>query len=171
MKDVYIEFTRPKSKPLPLFSWAIRLVENTEYSHVRLRWETSWGTQAVYEASGTSVKFLGDLAIQQNPATLLHSFKVTLDDIQYRRLLKLCMDNAGLDYGYLQILGMLLVKLFFLKRNPLSRGRKSQVCSEIVGRFLQEILKIGNNLELDIAGPKDIYSVLEENTNIVKVIK
>jgi len=166
MREIYIEFTRPKNKLFPFFSWAIRAVEGTSYSHVRLYWTTSWKTGTVYEASGTTVKFKGDLAIKESPVDIMHSYKVELNDIQYRQLLKLCMDNAGVNYGYKQIFGILLVKVFGLKKNPLSQGRKSQVCSEVVGRFLQEILNVGHSLNLDTAGPKDIQLTLEENPNI-----
>ena len=56
---------------------------------------------------------------------------------------------------------ILLVHVFGLGKNPLSEGRKSQVCSEIVGVFLQEILGFGKHINLDTAGPKDIKEVLD----------
>lgn len=156
---VYIEFTRPlKCKPL---SYLIRMIEGTKYSHVRLRLN-----DIVYEASGTSVHFKGKLAQNYLPTEILHSYKFDLSQQEYAKLLKLCMDNAGIEYGYKQLIGILLVRMFKLKKNPFSDGRKSQVCSEIVGRFLKEILQIGNKLDLDIAGPKAIKEVLDNNNNI-----
>ena len=73
-KLVFIEFTRPKSWLNPL-SWLIRLVECTPYSHVRLSWINSVGVPVVYEASGTSVKFLGPLALVDNPVIITHAYK------------------------------------------------------------------------------------------------
>lgn len=163
---IYIEFTRPSKKLFPFFSWGIRAVENTTYSHVRLRWINSWGAEMVYEASGTTVKFIGPVALEDLHVKVLHSYKLELTDEQYKQLLQLCIENAGVNYGYKQIFGILLVKLFRLKKNPLSEGRKSQVCSEIVGRFLQEVLDIGQDLELDIAGPKAIQLTLENNPSV-----
>lgn len=169
MRTVYIEFTRPKTnKPL---SCAIMAVEGTKYSHVRLRWKTSWGAETVYEASGVSVKFVGPVAMQERPVEVIHSYALQLSDEQYKALLRLCIEYSGLSYGTLQLVGILLVRVFGLVKNPLSRGRKSQVCSEIVGVFLQDILGIGRQLNLDIAGPRDIQKVLEDtlSSNVVSL--
>lgn len=158
-KQVNIEFTRPKGRLLPLFSWLIRALECTKYSHVRLSWTNSTGVPVVYEASGTSLKFIGPLAA--NRVEVIKTYPVYVDRDGYRRLIKLCMTYAGLDYGVKQLLGILFVKLFKLKKNPLSQGRKSQVCSEIVGRFLEEAMGWKTGLDLDTAGPKDIQTFLE----------
>jgi len=152
---VNIEFTKPKNPNI--LSRIISLIEGTEYSHVRLRFN-----DYVYEASGISVHFQGKIAQTYCPAELLHTYSVELDIEQYSKLLKLCMDNAGIEYGFKQLIGIGLVRLFGLKNNPFSDGRKSQVCSEIIGRFLQEILNIGKDLDLDIASPKDIKNVLDK---------
>ena len=140
----------------------VRTVDQTPYSHVRLRWTNSVGVDIVYEASGTTVKFLGPLAQERLPVVITHSYTFDISKEKYRELVKLCMENAGVSYGFKQILGIGLVKLFNLKKNPLSEGRKSQVCSEVVGRFLQEILNIGHELDLDVASPKDIQEALKE---------
>jgi hypothetical protein len=158
---IKIEFTRPKKLQHQLLSTLIRIVEGTSYSHVRLHWTNSVGADIVYEAGGTSVKFKGKLAQDQKPVKVMKEYEVEITKEQYRNLIKVCMDNAGLEYGFKQLVGILLVRVFGLKNNPLSQGRKSQVCSEIVGRFLQEILNIGHELNLDTAGPKDIQYVLD----------
>lgn len=159
MRTVYIEFTRPVStKPI---SCAIMAVEGTRFSHVRMRWQSSWGEDLVYEASGLSVKFVGPVAMHEKPVQVVHSYALTLSDEQYKALLALCMRYAGVQYGSLQLIGILLVRVLGLVKNPLSRGRKSQVCSEIVGVFLQDVLGIGRELNLDTAGPRDIQKVLE----------
>ena len=160
MRTIYIEFTRSTSWKTAWFSWLIRMVEGTPYSHVRLRFKKRSGLEMVYEASGTSVKFIGPLALAEKPTKVLHSFEYTITQNEFSKMIDLCVYNADLDYGYTQLLGILLVRVFGLSKNPLSQGRKSQVCSEIVGRFLQEILGIGHNLDLDVAGPKDIFETL-----------
>ena len=74
----------------------------------------------------------------------------------------MCMKYAGLKYGKKQILGIALVSVFNLKKNPFADGMRSQVCSELVGRFLEEVLKIDTKFDLDIAGPKEINLILSE---------
>jgi hypothetical protein len=160
---INIEFTRPKKLQHQVLSRLIRLVEGTKYSHVRLHWINSVGADIVYEAGGTSVKFKGKLAQIAKPVEIIDSYQVEINKDRYKKLVKLCMENAGIEYGFLQLVGILLVRIFNLKYNPLSRGRSSQVCSEIVGVFLQDILGIGKELNLDIAGPKDIQKVLKSS--------
>lgn len=163
MLTVNIEFTKPtrKAKPFPILSYIIKLVEQTEYSHVRLSWVNSTGIPVVYEASGHNIKFVGPIADHES-VIVIKSYRLSLTPEQYRGLIKLCMTYAGLDYGLKQLLGIFLVKLFKLKRNPLSRGTRSQVCSEVVGRFLEEVMGYNTGLDLDIAGPRDIEQYLKQ---------
>ena len=65
MKTIYIEFTKPK-KILPIYSWLIRAIEGTEYSHVRIRWKSSSGVELVYEAGGRSVRLIGSEAVDSH---------------------------------------------------------------------------------------------------------
>lgn len=166
---IYIEFTRPK-KFNPL-SWIIRAIDCTSYSHVRLRWTNGMNIEVVYEASGTTVKFLGPTAQKQIPVDITHSYKVFIAQSEYRKLVKLCLENSGINYGFKQLVGIGLVKLFRLKKNPFSDGRKSQVCSEIVGRFLQEIVGVGEQLRLDTASPKDIQLLLDSKPSVFRKVK
>lgn len=158
---IYVEFTTPKCTKFKVFSWIIRKFQGTPYSHVLLRWDNSVGVNVVYEASGSMLKFLGPAATK-NRYTVHKSYKIKIEREAYRRLIKLCMENAGIDYGVKQILGIALVHIFRLKKNPFSDGRKSQVCSEIVGRFLEEVVGWETGLDLDVIGPKEIDDYLKK---------
>ena len=87
----------------------------------------------------------------------MYSFQV--DKQQYSNLIRL-FRFAGVDYGILQAVGILVAKIFNMKSNPFSRGRKSQVCSELVGIFLNEVVGIEESINLDLAGPKDIEGII-----------
>ena len=162
--DVYIEFTKPEK--FSFFSWLICLIERTEYSHVRLKWTTNIGKTLIFEADGLSVRFIGPEAQKELKSVIIHAYKVELTSVQYMDLINLCMKYAGIYYGYKQLIGIGIARLLNLSYNPLGDGAKTQVCSELVGRFLQDILKIGRHLNLDIVGPKDIKEVLDNNYNI-----
>ena len=162
--DVFIEFTKPVERILPVYSWLIRMIEGTEYSHVRIRWQNSIGINLIYEASGSSVKLIGDYATNKHPVEVVHSYKFSLNKEEYRKLISL-FRFAGVDYGIKQVFGIALARLFKLKKNPLSQGRRSQVCSELVAMFLVEVLGIiylPHIINLDLVGPKQIQQLLEK---------
>jgi hypothetical protein len=140
-------------------SYLIRLVECTSYSHVYLSWQSSSGPEIAYEAAGSKIRFLNK-EIFDKQAETLHTFTYELSRDEYRQLIKFCMTNVGIDYGNLQIVGMALVRIFNLKKNPFSDGRASQVCSETVAYFLQDILKKEIDFPVEIAGPKHLYNYL-----------
>lgn len=164
MKRLYIEFTKPHSsyKKYPILSWIIRLLEGTEYSHVRLVWVNGTNRKLVYEASGTSVKFVGTLAQKDKPVEVLDSYEIDIDTEEYRKLIDTCMKYADVSYGIKQLVGMGLTYLPWVKTNPFADGRKSQVCSEIVGEVLREVKGVNIDESLDIAGPKIINKTLSE---------
>lgn len=162
MREVTIEFTRPKGKLFPLFSWAIRAIERTPYSHVRLTWLSTSGEPLIYEASGASVKLIGRYAADKHEVEVVESYTFYLDSHQYKRLIGL-FRFAGVRYGVFQILGIGLAKWFKLAKNPLSKGSRQQVCSELVAYFLQEVLGLPiTPEEYDLLGPRGIKEKLDE---------
>lgn len=158
---VTIEFTR-SNKKFPVLAWLIQLIEKTKYSHVRMCWLAMKEIPIIYEASGSSLKFIGPEANKSNPVEVVHCYKLNLSNDEYRGLVKLCMRYSNISYGKKQIVGMGLVRMFGLKKNPFADGRKSQVCSEVVGTFLDKVLGWNTGLDLDIAGPKEIQETLHK---------
>lgn len=74
----------------------------------------------------------------------------------------------GKNYGFLQILGYPIAKLFGLKNNPI---KKDYVCSEIVLRFLIDNgFNEFNLLDVNTATPEDIYKVLSKSKNFKLLI-
>lgn len=116
----------------------------------------------IYQASGLQVNFMGvqyfdlyEIPIQE--------FRVQLGDDEYRRFMVWAIDNAGAPYSLKQALGILLVRLFNLRKNPLSADKKAWVCSELAGYVLSEFAKTEiSNSELDVAGPKAIFDICQK---------
>lgn len=157
--QVYVEFTSPKKWFQP-FAWAIRLFERTKYSHVRLRWTSTTGEELIYEASGSSVKLIGQKAQPLFPVNVVYSYKFTLNRLQYRELIRL-FRFASVQYGVLQILGIAVARWLRLEKNPFSTGRHEQVCSELIAIFLKEVLGAPIKDELDLVGPRGIKEFLD----------
>jgi hypothetical protein len=73
--------------------------------------------------------------------------------------MKTCMTHAGLEYGALQIFGIIVAEVLCLQQNPFADEHK-YVCSEWVAEQL-EILGHRFDKDLDLVKPIDIYDVLE----------
>lgn len=165
-----IGFSKPKNSIFPIYSWAIRAIYCTKYSHVYVRWYSNAAeADIVYEASGTSVKFKAG-SIFDKKAETVHSYELEIDRETYRKLLNYCMNNAGVSYGIAQALGIAIAKLFKLDKNPFSNDRKAQVCSELVGAILKCLTGIVLPIDLDMASPKDIKEILDSNPHFKKVL-
>lgn len=164
---VYIEFTTTAKKQWysRFFSWCIRTFQKTPYSHVRLRWFSKSGIELIYEAGGTTVRVIGGKAQPDNPVTLIKSYEVTVTPEEYRKLIRL-FDYSSVNYGFKQVIGIWLAKIFNLSKNPFANGRNSQVCSELVGLFLKEVKGWEIDMNLDLAGPKEIDEFLQKKLNM-----
>jgi hypothetical protein len=137
--NIIIGFSRP-SRFNPISS-AIREVERTPYSHNYVRfYSASIDRWLVYHASHTSLHFLSWETFQKQNK-ILEEWEVTGTALQKVEALQFCVDNAGLPYGVLEIVGMGIIRLakawFDIRmNNPLSGVVKSQVCSEVALRVL-----------------------------------
>jgi len=164
---INIGFSKPKKHPFPIFSWAIRLVERTKYSHVYLNWHSKGADVDIYyQASGSSVHFSCESVAKEKLETI-YLYQIEIDRKRYRKLIKFCMSNAGKDYGKKQIIGIAYSKFMCYitgkkVKNPFSDGRKSFVCSELVGALIEDVIDKDTNLDLDIAGPRAIKELLDK---------
>lgn len=151
-----IGFSKPKNKIFPFFSWLIRLWDGTPYSHVYIRWNTSKNDKICYQASRGMVHFVGE-KIFNKTIQPIQEFEFEIDENTYNKMVSFCIQNAGVSYGVLQILGIVFGDIF--KRNILSSGTNAYVCSELVGIILRDKLLISIDKNLDLVTPKDIYNV------------
>lgn len=164
MDKLYIGFSKPKNNKFPIFSWAIRLVENTPYSHVYIKWHSDYlERDIIYQASGSSVNFM-EGSYFNNKAETLYEYEINIPNKSSKIAKQKAMDYSNRPYGIKQIFGILIVKIakLFNKeiKNPFSDGKATWVCSEIVANILIE-LGYNINISLDNVTPKDIYNFLE----------
>ena len=164
MHTLHIDFTKPKGPKFPIYSWLIRAVEGTKFSHVRVRWTNTVGQELIFEASGRTVKLIGEHAQPKFPIDIVHTYSFDLTSEQYRKLIGL-FRYSSVDYGLWQAIGILVAKVLRLEHNPFASGRTSQVCSELVALVLMEVVGITYldlMLNLDTVGPKQIQQLLEK---------
>jgi len=158
VKKLHIQFTRPVG--FKLLSWLIRVVQGgTSYSHVRLCWVNSVGVPIVYEASGSSVKFLGPKA--GDAVVVNRQYVLEVDKEQYRKLVRICMLYAGVSYGVWQVINIGLKTLFGLTLP--GDGDNTIVCSELVARVLEEGLGFNLPYNFDKVTPKELEQWCSKN--------
>lgn len=169
MRKIYVGFSK-STKFFPIYSWAIRAIEGTKFSHVYVRHETKYGVDIVYQASGTQVNFMNEeLFFKKSDVVREFQFEVTND--AFDTYMRFAMKNAGKPYGILQAIGIAIYSLFGLKNNPFPSGQAAYVCSELVAEILFEIGKFKYDRELfDKLTPKDLFKFClkhsgEEATN------
>jgi hypothetical protein len=147
-----IQFTTP-ARGLKPVSWLIRRILGTKYSHVLARWKGAQGkVDIVWEAAGDGIRFLGPVA-HVGKYNVIKEYIVELNKAEYARLIEYTHRYAHVEYGKLQLLGMLFARIFRMKRNPLSSGEASQVCSEAVGGLLKYVKGWELDINLDVYGP------------------
>jgi hypothetical protein len=168
MKKIVMGFSRPKKSVFPLFSWLIRAVEKTSYSHCYVRWYSeTYDEPLVYEASGTTIHFVGQ-DFWMDHVTVIHEFELDVSDEHFHAIVKFCMHNAGQPYSILQAAGIALyqaAKAADIKLgNIFKNDRTAWVCSEHCG-YLLRLLGYDVSEDLDLVGPRDIYEVVSNIPN------
>jgi hypothetical protein len=149
-----IEFTKPKNPKI--ISNLIMKVQGSKYSHVRVKWTSSSGITLVYEASRSSVKFVGPISQNKHPVEVVRSYRIAVDPVEFRSLIDVCITYADVSYGSLQLIGMGLTRLLKLKKNPFGDDIKTQVCSELVSNILEKVKNWKHDMDMEVAGPKEL---------------
>lgn len=167
MDSVVVGFSRPRKGFQP-FSWLIRLVDGTPYSHVYICFHSdAYDRDLVYQASSLQVNFEGWLHFNSTDLTV-KQFALPISDETKKRIIQFAIDKAGTPYGIKEIVGIGLVKLasvFGEKiKNPFRSGDSTYICSELVSEILEEYLGADITKDLDSMTPKDVYNYLVQAT-------
>lgn len=157
MKTITIGFSKSKKK-IAIGSWLIRKYMGTSYSHVSFHFNTSTMNRTlVYEAVGSGIRFI-EKSNWEKYAELVVSYEIEVSNEIYVRMMQTCIDNAGLKYGYMQNIGVIIAKLFKLEYNPFPENDN---CSELLLRLL---IEAGYSIEKshDLVTPLDIENMLKQ---------
>lgn len=178
LRQIIVEMTIPKRKFFPILSWLIRFSQwkwsagqewSNVPSHSRIRFfdlkhEVWW----VYEASGSSVKLVGYDSVMKNTQAI-KTYEYYIPPQTKKILVKNINKSIGTGYGYMQLLGLGIVRIFraigFKISNPFADGKKTEVCVETVywvlwdNQDFQSVLSKYNPDTLDLC---DLTNILEE---------
>lgn len=164
MRKVLIGFSKTKKK-LGIFSWIIRKIECTDYSHTYLRFNNSRGKGLIYQASHTMVNFMGEKVFLEQSEPV-KEYEILLTEEQYAEMIDFCIDRCGIPYAALENLGIGIARLCNVvgikAHNIFGIKRSAYKCSEIVAEFLENILKVEIPEDLDMVSPKQVHAVVEK---------
>lgn len=159
-----IAFTYPKNNGLVsrLISW----VTKSKWSHVLLIVDDALDDDPIILESsaygGVKLNILSKYSDSYN-------FEIyeTIDDHWDINMLR---PYIGSKYGYFQILGFALSKLFGLKKNPFGQG---VICSEFVLLYLiNSPYKMDfHMLQLNKTSPEDLYRIISKSPNFKLIQK
>lgn len=138
-----------------IFARLIRKFTNSNWSHCYIVLDQTFNEDPlIFEASfkgGVKLNFLSNKELGP------------LFEIRGTPTLEPFYRYFGKNYGYLQILGFVVAKVFGLKKNPI---KGDVVCSEVVFRFLTENgFKEFDHLDPNSATPEDIFQIVSTSRN------
>jgi len=161
MEQITIGFSKPQNRSFPIASWLVRWYQKTEYSHVFLKFSSeTLNREIIYEAVGQGIRFVGNNEWKVY-AKEIKSYTIDVQRCNYITIMQYCIDHAGMEYGYLQNIGIVLADWLGLKKNPFKSGKN---CSEL----LADILRVEGyflDKEVNLITPKDIDELLQRGKN------
>jgi hypothetical protein len=136
MHKIYIGFSTPKT--FKIGAQAIKAWIKKPYSHVFVAWKSDQFSRVLlYHAAHGSVHFRSSgLFLEENKIVKL--YEIWLTDEQYKSLIQKCIDLSGINYGYAELIKILVKDTcdllgFQCKMVENSRG---YICSELLAELL-----------------------------------
>jgi hypothetical protein len=137
MKEIIIGFSTPT--PDTIYSWGIRSVWGTEFSHTYIRFMVA-GEDTVFEANDHCVKFVNAEQWDKDNQVIC-SYPFYVSDKMWENVISYCHSISGTPYGFKQAAGLLLATILGMDKNPFGDGNDTQICSEVVYRIVTEVFK------------------------------
>lgn len=156
-----IGFCYPKTfNPI---SWLIKKITKSNWSHCFIVLDQNVGDDALILES----HMYGGIKLNLLSKYSNHNFELySLNGSGYS--VEPLKPYIGYVYGYTQLFGYVIAKIFRLKKNPITWDI---VCSELVLKFLKEgsLSNEFNDLEINSATPQDIYDIVVKSPNFKKI--
>lgn len=162
MTKITIGFSKPKS--FKIHAWLIMKIDNSSFDHAYLKFHSiNLNRDIIYQAIGKGVEFIGSTLFDVNSQPI-EEYSLDVEDDNYLKLMQFCVDNAGISYGFLQVIGAGIVKIMskFGKtiENPFYDGTDTEFCSEVVARCLDTVDPKQFNLKAENITPKDLNELV-----------
>jgi hypothetical protein len=127
MRELQVVFTTSKKK-FPIGSMSIKWWTKKKYSHVARGLNLYGDIQMYYQASEGKVNYENKKVFDKKHQIVV-SYIIMVPDHVYREISRSCLEDSGMPYGTMQNIGIFLIDLSILKKNPWKKGRN---CSELL---------------------------------------
>jgi len=155
MAKVYIGFSYPKKFKIGAksISWWIE----KPYSHVYLRFAYSQSKDAIFHAAHGMVHFksITNFVKENN---IIKEYETHLSPEEHETFFDECMELAGETYGTAELPKIFVSDVLwkFFKKTVQWKNSKGYICSELVGKYCIEKLKIQFNKPVFLLKPSDV---------------
>jgi len=142
------------------FSWAIRIFDNTEYSHAYIKLSNRhFNDYDIYQASKGSVNHVVEKTLLEENEVVAE-FSLPIDSEEKKALINLIRYKLGKPYSIRTILGIFFAR-FGIKWKRFLDGEEAYICSELVARVLKSSGKMPMDIDVDQATPKQLYELCD----------
>lgn len=162
MKSIIIGFSHPKS--FSLHAWIIEKLDSAPFDHAYLRFNSATlNRDIIYQSNWRGVEFIGAI-LWSTTTTPVQEFSIQVSDDNYTKMMQFCIDNAGISYSYLGVLGEgireLAAKFGWNINNPFNQSQTAEFCSQITTNCLNIVDPAQFNLNADNISPKNLYNIM-----------
>ena len=121
-----------------MFGSLIRFCTGQKITHCyqRLPYEGNSQLSIVFHAAAFNVHYLNYHLFQTYQKEIISEWEITVSEAEFAAAQEIRYEEAGKPYGWTQILGYLWVLVGKKHKNPLSDGKKTHVCVELIARIL-----------------------------------
>lgn len=162
MKSIIVGFSHPAK--FSLHAWIIEKIDGAPFDHAYLRFHSdNLDRDIIYQSNWRGVEFIGAI-LWSTTTTPVQEFSLQISDDNYTKMMQFCVDNAGIGYSYLGVIGegirQIAGKLGWVINNPFNQTQTGEFCSEIVTRCLNVANPAQFNLNADNMSPKNLNDIL-----------
>lgn len=153
---IYVGLASPNGGFVPLAK-IIQWVEKRNYDHCYIRFQEPTGEWMIFQASGFAVNIY-NLQIWTSENISVKEYEVEVP--QGQDIWLYIKSRLGVPYSLKEDFGILLMKVFKLKKNPYSAGRLAEICSQQAADLLK-FLGISIPEDTSTIDPSELDSILE----------
>jgi hypothetical protein len=158
---IYVGFAGPNGGFVPL-AWIIQAVLKRKYDHVYIRFQEPEGEWMIFQASGFAVNMY-NTGIWKGGNTSIKEYEIDITSEQWFALWNFVKYNLGVPYSLKEDFGILLMKCFWLKKNPFDAGMSAEICSQL-GANVCKMLGLPIPEDSSSIDPSKLDSILSQKS-------